>query len=132
MLLAGELVDGLNTGDRRVLAWLRRRVDQRARHRFSAAAWSQISEDFLADLTTQLLVTTGRGGFALHGSVAAYVDVSIVNLCKRYSLRVARARRNEPLSGDTTVELVADSHLVRIAQALEVEEIAGDQAVWIR
>jgi DNA-directed RNA polymerase specialized sigma24 family protein len=130
--LAGEavppesFVQGLRSGERGCLGWLRGRAVSRAAGRFSAWAWAWIEDDFVADLLTQLTVTTGRPGFVLRGPAAAYVDIAVDNLCRHYFRRIARLRAQEPIGAEPPQPGPRFATVERICAALDLRRALAD------
>jgi RNA polymerase sigma factor (sigma-70 family) len=118
---AARFVEDVTAGSAELLAWLQRRVERRAAPQFSPWAWEWAREDFVAELSLQLLVTVRKPGFELHAPFESYIDTCISNLCRTWFRRIARLRAGlslDDLSPDA--EPQAASTVEHVALALDM------------
>ncbi len=117
---AAEFLRALAEGKNADTDWLRRRARDRAAGQFTGWAWRWIEADFVGDLLLQLTITVGRPGFLLRGSAAAYLDISILNLCRSYFRELGARRKTEPLEGHHGLPDRSADAARRVAAALEL------------
>ena len=123
---AARALAALRDGDERGLHWLRERVQLRASRQFAHWAWEHIADDFHADLRLALVAALRRPGFAT-AEPAAYVDVAIANLCRRYYRTVARLRAQCELESDAAeLQAVQSSALERVSAALALHAVFAE------